>query len=71
MTVPMWLGGGMSAGGWFDGVGPRERVKKLTAEANADRAAAQSGYEPVLSRFVKRLRRLLAGDRPGGGNGSE
>jgi len=61
----------MSAGGWFDGVGPRERIKKLTTEANADRAAAQTGYEPVLSRLLKRLRRLLSGDHPKPGTGSE
>lgn len=45
---------------WFGGERDgKQRVKKLTAEADADRVAAQIGHRPLLSRFVKRLRRLL------------
>jgi hypothetical protein len=56
---------------WFGGRDGKQRLRKLTADADADRAAAQTGYQPLLSRLLKRLRRSLFGHRRdvGSGNG--
>ena len=35
----------MSAGGWFDNLGPEERLRRLTAEADGDRLAA-AAWQP-------------------------
>src|SRR5262249_9277021 len=41
----------MSAGGWFDNSDVQYRFNRLAAEADADRAASQTGYQPLLSRW--------------------
>jgi hypothetical protein len=40
-----------------------DRLRQLTAEADADRVVAQTGYQPLLSRLANRVRRLLFGHR--------
>jgi hypothetical protein len=48
----------MSAGGWFDDIGPKDRLKRLTGEADADRAAATAARQPARRR-TGRLARTL------------
>src|SRR5690242_13581425 len=59
----LWLGGGDRDG--------KERVRKLTAEADADRVAAQIGYQPLPSRFLRRLRRFCSAIARRGGMAME
>jgi hypothetical protein len=68
-NAALQVGAGMDL--WFGSRDGKQRLRKLTAEADADRAAAQTGYQPLLSRLLKRLRRSLFGHHDQGGNGDE